>query len=225
MPILNLDYLMKMRDELSSMTAYIAKCQDRLIELSEKMERANYSNHIGTQTNDVFDDHPDGLYCETCGRSRSKDERYYHKRAESLHGDDEVVLYANPTKAIPHHDMYPKMKIAVQSYNDQRDGRLLKFLVPITCTDAELHQLVRDKQKLPGDEPLYLTKVTYEMIRPDDRTLWAYNIRYFPTYISRIPYDQEQGDLMITNYAYKGDNINGDPAKVRSEPSGNSGRV
>lgn len=124
-----------------------------------------------------------------------------------------IQLYANPMRAIPHHEVYPNIKIAVTASGEHKTATA-KFLLSKWSTGQQLHDKVRSHFGIPTEQDLKLAYLRYEMIRPNDVEMWNYGMRYFPAFVAQIPDDYQRGDLMEIEYLGKGPNINGDPTQV-----------
>lgn len=124
-----------------------------------------------------------------------------------------VQFYLNPKGAIPHHEVYPNMKVGVTA-SGPNGAHTAKFLLTKSTTGRQLHAKVRSHFGIPDDQNLSLAFAQYDMIKPDDLAIWNHGIRYFPTFIAQVPENFEQGDLMEIQYLGKGPNVNGDPTRV-----------
>lgn len=125
-----------------------------------------------------------------------------------------VNLFVNNMKTIPDYSKYPKLKVAVSSFQSNRlKDKPFKLLADKEMTGAELHSLVKKAHGIPEDENLTLVYPQYRVIEPDSMNLWQHGIRYFPAYITQVPEDFKQGDLMEVRFTKKGPNVNG-PGKT-----------
>jgi hypothetical protein len=129
---------------------------------------------------------------------------------------DSIQFYCNPKSAIPHHEVYPNIKIAVTAAG-QDGAKTAKFLFSKWSTGQQLHDKVRSHFKIAADQDLKLAFVNYEMIRPTDKELWNFGMRFFPAFVAQIPDDFQRGDLMEIQYLGKGPNVNGDPTQVNRQ--------
>jgi hypothetical protein len=130
----------------------------------------------------------------------------------------QTQFYLNPRSAIPHHEVYPNIKVAVTASGRRRTGTA-KFLFSKWSTGQQLHDKIRSHFGIPEEEDVQIAFAQYEMILPNDRELWSYGMRYFPAFIARIPENFQRGDLMEIQFLGKGPNINGDPTQVRRRSS------
>lgn len=132
-----------------------------------------------------------------------------------------IQMYANSTTAIPHHEVYPNIKIGVTA-SGQRGTSTAKFLLSKFSTGRQLHDKVRSHFGISPDQELNLAFMRYEMIKPNETEIWNYGMRYFPTFVAQVPDEYQRGDLMEIQYLGKGPNINGDPLQViYDRPSAN----
>ena len=91
----------------------------------------------------------------------------------------------------------------------QDNERTLIFKPPIKATGRDLHQRVKEKLGMRPDERLNLVIMNHIVVQNDDKTLWNYGIRNFPTVISTVPEDTSRGDRLNLTYEGKGTNVNG----------------
>lgn len=125
-------------------------------------------------------------------------------------------FYVNPITATPHHDEL-KINVAVL-FKDSNEYDSVRVRVTKNYTGGQLHAKVREKMGTTTKQNLAF--VQYRMIEDDCRTIWANGLRYFPSFLTVLPEDFKQGDLMKVEFIGKSININGDPALVQYRRSG-----
>lgn len=125
-----------------------------------------------------------------------------------------VQFYVNPRSATPHHEIYPELKVAITASGGRKSGTQ-KFKFTKWTTGSQVHDKVRTFFGIPEDEELHLAFPQYEMILPNDRELFQYGLRYFPSFLAQVPANFQRGDLMEVQYLGIGPNVNGDPTRIR----------
>lgn len=121
-----------------------------------------------------------------------------------------VKMYLANAKTRPHHDKWPMIKLAISAFGPNRSNdKPYKLLAKKDLTGHKLHELTRKVYGIPASENLTLVYPQYKVIEPDSTSIWQHGIRYHPAFITRVPENFKDGDLMEVRFVGKGPNMDG----------------
>lgn len=116
----------------------------------------------------------------------------------------QVTFYANNFKTRQHTGLDEDTKLTFFG-----DFPVFSFVAPVKGRSKQLHNLVRKKLNLPEFARLNLYMVQYIKIDDNDKDIWSYGIRRFPTAICALPDDLAEGQTFKFSYHGLGPNNNG----------------